>query len=51
MAYETILMQRKNQVGISTLKRPDQLNTLSMKLFEEIFWGSKHWSTTKKFTW
>ncbi len=39
MAYETILVEKENHVGVLTLNRPDKLNTLSVKLFEEIVLG------------
>jgi enoyl-CoA hydratase/carnithine racemase len=39
MGYETILVETKNHVGVLTLNRPDKLNTLSVKLFEEIVLG------------
>jgi enoyl-CoA hydratase/carnithine racemase len=39
MAYETIFVEKKNQVGVLTLHRPEKLNTLSVKLFEEIVLG------------
>jgi len=39
MAYKTILVEKKKHVGLLTLNRPDKLNTLSVKLFEEIVLG------------
>jgi enoyl-CoA hydratase/carnithine racemase len=39
MAYETILVDRKNHVGVLTLNRADKLNALSVKLFDEIVLG------------
>jgi enoyl-CoA hydratase/carnithine racemase len=39
MAYETILVEKNDHVGILTLNRPDKLNTLSVTLFEEIVLG------------
>ena len=39
MAYETIIVEKNDHLGILTLNRPDKLNTLSMRLFEEIVLG------------
>ena len=39
MTYETILVEKKNHVGVLTLNRPEKLNTLSINLFEEIVLG------------
>jgi enoyl-CoA hydratase/carnithine racemase len=35
MAYETLLLEKKNGVGIITLNRPEKLNALSTTLFAE----------------
>jgi enoyl-CoA hydratase/carnithine racemase len=39
MAYETIIVEKNNHVGILSLNRPDKLNTLSARLFDEIVLG------------
>lgn len=36
MNYETILVERKGHVGVLTLNRPDQLNTFTLTLAEEL---------------
>jgi len=48
--YETIVVEQKNHVGLLTLNRPDKLNTLSAKLFDEIVLGSRTWSVIRRFT-
>ncbi|HDH87046.1 MAG: enoyl-CoA hydratase [Desulfobacterium sp. 4572_20] len=36
MDFETIIVEKKNHVGIITLNRPDQLNTFNMTLAKEL---------------
>ncbi|HUV58877.1 MAG TPA: enoyl-CoA hydratase-related protein, partial [Desulfatiglandales bacterium] len=36
MAFETIIVEKKNHVGIITLNRPDQLNTFTTTLAAEL---------------
>ncbi|MDI7260889.1 MAG: enoyl-CoA hydratase-related protein [Thermodesulfobacteriota bacterium] len=36
MAFETILIEKKNQVGIITLNRPQKFNTFSTQMAEEL---------------
>jgi enoyl-CoA hydratase/carnithine racemase len=36
MAFETILIQKKNQIGLITLNRPQKFNTFSTQLAEEL---------------
>jgi len=36
MAFETILIEKKNQVGIITLNRPEKFNTFSTQMAEEL---------------
>src|SRR5690349_13529973 len=36
MAYEFILSERRDAVGLITLNRPDKLNALSFPLMEEV---------------
>jgi enoyl-CoA hydratase/carnithine racemase len=36
MGYETVLLERKDRVGIITLNRPEQLNTFNLQLAHEL---------------
>ena len=36
MAFETILIEKKNQVGIITLNRPQKFNTFNTQMAEEL---------------
>ncbi len=39
MEHETIIVEKKNKIGILTLNRVEKLNTLSLQLYKEIMLG------------
>jgi enoyl-CoA hydratase/carnithine racemase len=36
MSYEPILIEKKDQIGIITLNRPEKFNTFSTRMAEEL---------------
>jgi enoyl-CoA hydratase len=45
MNYETVLFEKKNDIGIITLNRPDRMNALSRQLKEEVWALFESWES------